>query len=99
VRLNLRGSTFVSQKNVTSVTFRSVPDIPLTSFELTFGEGGYSAFGTETNLCKAKLAMPTALVAQNGAEVHASVKVAVTGCPPSRRKHRKEATRKRRNTR
>ena len=52
VRLNLRGSTFVSKKDFTSVTFRSVPDIPLRSVELNFPEGRYSAFGTDKDLCK-----------------------------------------------
>jgi len=85
VRLNLRGSTFVSKKDFTSVTFRSVPDIPLRSVELNFPEGRYSAFGTDKDLCKQRLAMPAALTGQNGAVVHTSVRVGVSGCP----KHRK----------
>ena len=81
VRLNLRGSTFVSKKDFTSVTFRSVPDIPLRSVELTLPEGAYSALGTDTELCRQKLQMPAALTGQNGAVVHASVRVGVTRCP------------------
>ena len=81
VRLNLRGSTFVSGKDVTSVTFRSVPDIPLRSVELSFPEGKYSALGTETKLCRQKLQMPAAVVGQNGAVLHTSVRVGVRGCP------------------
>jgi hypothetical protein len=95
VRLNLRGSTFVSGKDVTSVTFASVPDIPLRSFELSIPEGKYSALGTDKDLCKQKLAMPTAVTGQNGAVVHTSVKVGVTGCP----KPLKTASRKKRKGR
>ncbi len=91
VGLNLRGSTFVSKEKVTSVTFRNLPDIPLRSFELSLPEGAHSALGTETHLCKQKLAMPAALTGQNGAVLHTSVKVGVTGCPPTRRKPRKAA--------
>jgi len=74
------------------VTFRSVPDIPLRSFELTFPEGGYSAFGTDKNLCKQKLAMPAALVAQNGAVLHTSVKVGVEGCKHKKAKRKRPKT-------
>ena len=95
VRLNLRGSTFVSGKDVTSVTFASVPDIPLRSFELSIPEGKYSALGTDKDLCKQKLAMPTAVTGQNGVVVHTSVKVGVTGCP----KPLKTASRKKRKGR
>ena len=94
VRLNLRGSTFVSKKDVTSVTFRSLPDIPLRSFEVTLPEGPYSAFGTDTHLCKQKLAMGAALTGQNGAVVHASVKVGVTGCRKPRKAARRRADRR-----
>jgi len=62
---------------------------PLRSVELSFPEGKYSALGTDKNLRKQKLTTPTALVAQNGAVLHASVKVGVTGCP----KHRTAARR------
>lgn len=88
VRLNLRASTFVSAKNITSVTFASVPDIPLRSIELSLPEGKHSALGTETHLCKQKLAMPAALMGQDGAVVHVAVKVAVSGCAKARKVRR-----------
>ena len=43
-------------------------------------EGKYSALAANGNLCTSKLAMPTAFTAQNGAEIHESTKIAVTGC-------------------
>ena len=63
-------------------TFKTVPDQPVTSFELTLPEGPYSALTAAGNLCTAKkLTMPTEFIAQNGAELKQSTKIAVTGCP------------------
>jgi len=45
------GDTFISKSGVTSSTFKTVPDQPVTSFELTLPEGPYSALGTNKNLC------------------------------------------------
>ena len=85
VRLDLAGTTFIDAKTgVTSLRFKTVPDIPVSSLELTLPEGPHSALATNAALCKRKLAMPTALVGQNGAEIHESTKVRVIGCPASR---------------
>ena len=43
------------------------------------------------NLCASKLAMPTAFVAQNGAEIHESTKIAVRGCPKPEAKEKRKA--------
>jgi hypothetical protein len=60
---------------------------------------------TETRKVKqtkpASLQMPTAFVGQNGAEIHQSTRISVTGCPPARAKARpakKKAKRKRAKT-
>ena len=53
---------------ITSSTFKTVPDVPVGTFELTLPQGKYSALAANGNLCKSKLKMPTAFVAQNGAE-------------------------------
>jgi hypothetical protein len=66
---------------VLSSTFKTVPDQPFNSFELSLPEGKYSALTTEKKLCKSKLVMPTTFVAQNGAEQHQNTSIAVTGCP------------------
>ncbi len=87
VTIDLVGTTFISKTTgVTSTTFKTVPDQPVTSFELTLPEGPYSALTALGNLCTAKkLTMPTELVAQNGAEIHQSTKIAVTGCPKAKK--------------
>src|SRR5665213_3317494 len=80
VTLDLVGSTFISKAGITSSTFKTVPDAPVGSFELTLPEGKYSALAANGTLCKSKPAMPTAFVAQNGAEIHESTKITVSGC-------------------
>jgi hypothetical protein len=83
VTLDLHGETFISKTGITSSTFTTVPDAPVGSFELTLPEGKYSALAANGNLCKSTLAMPTSFVAQNGAEIHESTPIGVTGCAPA----------------
>jgi hypothetical protein len=80
ITLNLRSETFISKKGITSSTFRSVPDAPVGSFELTLPQGPNSALAANGNLCKSKLKMPTAFMAQNGDVIHRSTPITVTGC-------------------
>ncbi len=80
VTLDLVGTTFISKAGITSSTFKTVPDAPVGSFELTLPEGKYSALAANGDLCTSKLAMPTAFVAQNGMEIHESTPIGVTGC-------------------
>jgi hypothetical protein len=80
VTVDLVGSTFISKAGITSTTFKTVPDAPFSTFELTLPQGPYSALAANGNLCASKLAMPTAFVAQNGAEIHESTRVEAEGC-------------------
>ncbi len=90
VTLDLVGSIDI-KKSVTSSTFASVPDAPISSFELSLPEGPHSALGAvvpakaKGNLCGQSLTMPTTLTGQNGAQVKQSTKIAVTGCPKATR--------------
>lgn len=84
VRVDLEGETFISKAtNITSSTFKAVPDVPVNSFELFLPTGKYSALAANGNLCKVKggLRMPTEFVAQNGAVLKQDTKVSLTGCP------------------
>ncbi len=90
VRVDVVASTFISKAGITSSTFKTVPDVPFESFELYLPEGRYSALTATANLCTSKLAMPTAIVAQNGAEIHESTPIAVTGCSKARHAGKKK---------
>jgi hypothetical protein len=85
VTVHLVGSTFISPQGITSSTFKTVPDVPVGTFELTLPQGPYSALTANTNLCKKSLAMPTEFVGQNGALLKTSTKIAVTGCPKAKK--------------
>ncbi len=89
VTLDLHGETFISKAGITSSTFHTIPDAPVGSFELTLPEGPFSALAANGNLCKSALSMPTAFTAQNGAEIHESTKIAVTGCAKTKKKAKK----------
>ena len=86
VRVDLVGDTFISKAGITSSTFKSVPDVPVNTFELYLPQGRYSALAATGSLCKSasKLKMPTEFVAQNGAVVKQSTKVSVSGCTTSK---------------
>jgi hypothetical protein len=84
VTIDLVGSTFISKAGITSSTFKAVPDQPVSSFELTLPQGRYSALAANGNLCTTKLAMPTEFLAQNGAKINESTKIAITGCPKAK---------------
>jgi hypothetical protein len=80
VTVDLVGTTSISKAGITSSTFKTVPDAPVGSFELTLPEGPFSALTTNGSICKSSLQMPTEFVAQNGAEIHESTRIAVDGC-------------------
>ncbi len=94
ITFDLVGSTFIdATTNVTSTTFKTVPDVPVGTFELTLPQGPNSALAALGNLCKGKLAMPTAFVAQDGAEIHTSTPIVPTGCPRHKAKRARQAGR------
>jgi hypothetical protein len=65
---------------VTSTTFKTVPDVPFNTFELTLPQGKFSALAANGDLCTSKLAMPTEFLAQNGLKINQSTGISVTGC-------------------
>jgi hypothetical protein len=80
VRVDLIGNTFISKAGITSSTFKTVPDVPVSTFQLYLPQGKDSALAANGNLCKATLKMPTAFTAQDGASIHTTTPIAVTGC-------------------
>jgi hypothetical protein len=90
--VDLVGTTFINQAGITSSTFKTVPDVPVGSFELTLPEGKFSALAANGNLCKTKLVMPTAFLGQNGAQIHTTTPISVSGCPKARKTTKKKTT-------
>lgn len=52
VRVDLTGSTLISKAGITSSTFKTIPDVPVSAFELYLPRGPYSALTANTNLCR-----------------------------------------------
>jgi hypothetical protein len=84
IDFDLVGTTFISKSGITSSTFKTVPDQPVGSFELTLPQGPFSALAANGNFCREQstLKMPTEFVAQNGAEIHETTTIVPTGCKP-----------------
>ncbi len=95
VTVDLVGTTFISKAGITSTTFKSVPDVPVGTFELKLPTGRFSALAANGNLCTSKLKMPTAFLAQDGAEIHQTTPIAVTGCPKHKAKKASKSQHKR----
>lgn len=88
VMVILRGETQI-KKGITSSTFRTIPDVPVGTFELKLPQGPDSALTGQGNLCKKALYMPTAFTAQNGLVIHQRTRITVTGCPRARKRSRR----------
>ncbi|MHB1859586.1 MAG: hypothetical protein ACYCUM_05655 [Solirubrobacteraceae bacterium] len=85
VTVILEGETDI-KKGFTSSTFATVPDVPISSFDLTLPEGEDPALGGNGgNLCAGALTMPTTIIGQNGAVVERATRVKVAGCKPTKR--------------
>jgi hypothetical protein len=73
-------STTDIKKGITTSTFASIPDVPVSSFALTLPTGPHSALAAYGNLCSHPLIMPTVITAQNGAQFKQATRIAVAGC-------------------
>jgi hypothetical protein len=100
VTVDLTGSINIKH-NITSSTFASVPDAPITSFRFDLPEGPHSGLAAvvpaknKGSLCGQNLTMPFTITAQNGAQIKQNVKIAVTGCPKTKPKAKKKAKHRR----
>ncbi len=94
VRIDLTGAIHVSGAGVTRSEFGSMPDAPISSFEINLPRGPHSALTNTGDMCKKPLVMPTTITAQNGAVMRQATKIKVTGCPKPKRSTRASAPRR-----
>jgi hypothetical protein len=82
VRVILVGNTDI-KKGITTTNFAAVPDAPVSSVTVNLPLGSHSALATErttTNLCTAKLVMPTTITGQNGTQFKQNTNIQPQGC-------------------
>ncbi len=94
VTFDLVGSVNIKH-GITSSTFATVPDAPISSFELSLPEGPHSGLAAvvpakaKGNLCGQKLTMPFTTTGQNGAVLKQNTRIQVTGCLKTKTKAKK----------
>jgi hypothetical protein len=73
---------------ITTSNYASIPDVPVSSFEVRLPTSKDSVLSAIGNLCKSSLIMPTTITAQNGKVIKQNTKVAVGDCPITVLSHR-----------
>jgi hypothetical protein len=79
VRVVLVGNTNI-KKGITTSTFASIPDVPVSQFVLALPIGRNSALTAYGSLCAKPLIMPTTMTAQNGSQIKQNTRISVSGC-------------------
>jgi hypothetical protein len=94
ITLDLVGNINIAKNGVTSATFASVPDAPISSFDLSLPEGPHSGLSAVGSLCASPLTMPTTITGQNGAQITQSTRIKVSGCPAVKAKKKPKKKKK-----
>jgi hypothetical protein len=79
VRSILVGNTDI-KKGITTTTFASTPDVPVSSITVNLPIGAHSALAANGNLCANPLVMPTTMTGQNGTVVKQNTTIKVNTC-------------------
>lgn len=88
VRVILIGNTQI-KNGVTTSTFGSIPDVPVTRFVLDLPQGPNSALAVNgKEFCTQTLIMPTTITAQSGKVIKLQTNVGVAGCTGGKGKTR-----------
>ncbi len=89
ITIDLTGNTDI-KKGITYSRFETVPDAPISSFELKLPEGPSSVLAADLplkangSMCGQALMLPTTIAGQNGDAVTQRTKVTVAGCKASK---------------
>jgi hypothetical protein len=94
IKLVLDGKTDIKKIHGVEVTFsrfETSPDAPFTKFESVFPAGPHGVLTSyvpkdEYDLCTLSLTMPTTIIAQDGAVIQQTTKIATSGCAPPKTK-------------
>ncbi|MCW3019396.1 MAG: hypothetical protein JWN10_1704 [Solirubrobacterales bacterium] len=81
VEVVLVGHTHIARSSITTSTYESLPDVPISSAVVSLPTGSNSAVSANGALCRANLIAPTTIIAQSGAKITQNTRIAVTGCP------------------
>jgi len=79
VRSILIGNTDI-KNGITTTTFASTPDVPVSSITVNLPVGSHSALAASGNLCAHPLVMPTTMTGQNGTVVKQNTVIKVNTC-------------------
>ncbi len=80
LRVILVGNTNI-KNSITTTTFASTPDVPVSSVRVELPIGSHSALAAFGNICAKSLVMPTTMTAQNGKTFKQNTIINVGGCP------------------
>jgi hypothetical protein len=81
VQVVLVGHTHISSTGITTSTFETLPDVPISSVVVDLPVGEQSLLSANGNLCKSSLEAPTTIIAQSGAKITQQTTIAVRNCP------------------
>jgi hypothetical protein len=87
VRVTLVGNTEIAG-GITTSTFASVPDVPVSSFLLSLPTGRDSLLAAYGSLCAKPLYMPTTITAQSGAVIKQQTRISIGSCKIKLLSHR-----------
>lgn len=80
VSVELTATLSISKHGPITATFPSLPDVPISRFELALPAGPHSMLAAVEGVCRGTLAMPYRFTDQSGAAVAGSTHIAVSGC-------------------
>jgi hypothetical protein len=81
VQVVLVGHTHISSTGITTSTFETLPDVPISSVVVNLPVGEQSLLSANGNLCRSPLEAPTTIVAQSGTKLAQQTTIAVRNCP------------------
>jgi hypothetical protein len=79
VEVVLVGHTQI-KSGITTTTFESLPDVPISNVTLSLPLGSNSALSANGALCRATLLAPTTIISQSAVKLAAATKIGVKGC-------------------